>query len=331
MEIAKQIAGFSPAEADDLRKAIGKKIHSLMASLKSKFLEGCAASGHGGRRRAAALGRHGAGAGLLVQQVARRLLRADLVPHRVAAREPPARVHGGAHLLGDEHEGQGAVLRRRVRRARDRGAAAGRERVAGRLRRRRGEDPLRAQRGEERRRGHLPRDRRGAGGGRAVRLDLGLHRARRPVGREQALARVARLERRARLDRRVADGDAPRPRGRALLRPEAAAGPAARPGLDLRPRRLARRVGAPPRHDPRGRVREVRAPADGEGEPRPLRLRASAQRDPRPAAAPHRLPRSPSSSGGARARPSSRAASSPACGRRRRRRASRWRSSSSRT
>ena len=45
MEIAKQLAGFTPAEADDLRKAIGKKIHSLMASLKSKFLEGCAASG----------------------------------------------------------------------------------------------------------------------------------------------------------------------------------------------------------------------------------------------------------------------------------------------
>src|SRR5436190_1700710 len=44
LEIAKHIAGFSPAEADDLRKAIGKKIHSLMASLKEKFLEGCAAS-----------------------------------------------------------------------------------------------------------------------------------------------------------------------------------------------------------------------------------------------------------------------------------------------
>ena len=40
MEIAKQIAGFSPAEADDLRKAIGKKIHELMASLKDKFLDG---------------------------------------------------------------------------------------------------------------------------------------------------------------------------------------------------------------------------------------------------------------------------------------------------
>jgi DNA polymerase III subunit alpha len=45
MEIAKQVAGFSPAEADDLRKAIGKKIHSLMASLKSKFLDGCASNG----------------------------------------------------------------------------------------------------------------------------------------------------------------------------------------------------------------------------------------------------------------------------------------------
>ncbi len=45
MEIAKRIAGFSPAEADDLRKAIGKKDHALMASLETKFLEGCAASG----------------------------------------------------------------------------------------------------------------------------------------------------------------------------------------------------------------------------------------------------------------------------------------------
>jgi DNA polymerase-3 subunit alpha len=45
LEIAKQIAGFTPAEADDLRKAIGKKIHALMASLKEKFLEGCAQTG----------------------------------------------------------------------------------------------------------------------------------------------------------------------------------------------------------------------------------------------------------------------------------------------
>jgi DNA polymerase-3 subunit alpha len=45
MEIAKQLAGFSPTEADDLRKAIGKKIHTLMASLEGKFTEGCLANG----------------------------------------------------------------------------------------------------------------------------------------------------------------------------------------------------------------------------------------------------------------------------------------------
>ncbi len=42
MEIAKQLAGFTPAEADDLRTAIAKKIRVLMDSLKDKFLEGAA-------------------------------------------------------------------------------------------------------------------------------------------------------------------------------------------------------------------------------------------------------------------------------------------------
>jgi DNA polymerase-3 subunit alpha len=44
MEIAKQMAGFSPAEADDLRKAVGKKKRDLMAQMKDKFLEGMTAS-----------------------------------------------------------------------------------------------------------------------------------------------------------------------------------------------------------------------------------------------------------------------------------------------
>ncbi len=44
MEIAKQMAGFSPAEADDLRKAVGKKKRDLMATMKEKFLEGMAVS-----------------------------------------------------------------------------------------------------------------------------------------------------------------------------------------------------------------------------------------------------------------------------------------------
>ena len=44
MEIAKQMAGFSPARADDLRKAIGKKKRDLMATIRDEFLAGCAAS-----------------------------------------------------------------------------------------------------------------------------------------------------------------------------------------------------------------------------------------------------------------------------------------------
>jgi len=39
------MAGFSPAEADDLRKAIGKKKRDLMATMKAKFQEGMEASG----------------------------------------------------------------------------------------------------------------------------------------------------------------------------------------------------------------------------------------------------------------------------------------------
>jgi DNA polymerase-3 subunit alpha len=45
MEIAKQMAGFSPAEADDLRKAVGKKKRDLMATMEDKFLTGLAESG----------------------------------------------------------------------------------------------------------------------------------------------------------------------------------------------------------------------------------------------------------------------------------------------
>jgi DNA polymerase III subunit alpha len=45
MEIAKRMAGFSPAEADDLRKAVGKKKRDLMARMEDKFLSGLGASG----------------------------------------------------------------------------------------------------------------------------------------------------------------------------------------------------------------------------------------------------------------------------------------------
>src|SRR5437588_1939320 len=45
MQIAKEIAGFSRAKADALRKAIGKKNREAMAKLKPEFFEGCRKSG----------------------------------------------------------------------------------------------------------------------------------------------------------------------------------------------------------------------------------------------------------------------------------------------
>ncbi len=45
MRIAKELAGFSGAKADDLRKAIGKKNREAMAQLKPEFVAGCRASG----------------------------------------------------------------------------------------------------------------------------------------------------------------------------------------------------------------------------------------------------------------------------------------------
>ena len=45
MEISKTLGGFTPGEADTLRKAIGKKNAAMLATLKDKFMEGCAASG----------------------------------------------------------------------------------------------------------------------------------------------------------------------------------------------------------------------------------------------------------------------------------------------
>jgi DNA polymerase III subunit alpha len=45
MQIAKEIAGFTGAKADSLRKAIGKKNREAMAKIKPEFVAGCRASG----------------------------------------------------------------------------------------------------------------------------------------------------------------------------------------------------------------------------------------------------------------------------------------------
>lgn len=46
MLLSRKLANFSPGMSDSLRKAMGKKIISMMNKLKVKFEEGCAANGH---------------------------------------------------------------------------------------------------------------------------------------------------------------------------------------------------------------------------------------------------------------------------------------------
>ena len=127
MQISKELAGFSGAKADDLRKAIGKKNREAMAALKPEFVEGCRASGTQPRGDRVPVADQREVGRLLVQQEPRRLLRADRLPHGLAEGQPPGRVHGGADLLGDVDEGQGAVLRRALRGDGDRDPAARRQ------------------------------------------------------------------------------------------------------------------------------------------------------------------------------------------------------------
>ncbi len=47
MRIAQRFAGYSLAEADNLRKAMGKKVRELIAKERTKFVEGCEATGYG--------------------------------------------------------------------------------------------------------------------------------------------------------------------------------------------------------------------------------------------------------------------------------------------
>ena len=41
MEISKKLAGFTPGEADGLRKAMGKKIHEDLEKMRAQFVKGC--------------------------------------------------------------------------------------------------------------------------------------------------------------------------------------------------------------------------------------------------------------------------------------------------
>ena len=47
VRVAQRFAGYSLADADNLRKACGKKVREVMAKEREKFIAGCVATGYG--------------------------------------------------------------------------------------------------------------------------------------------------------------------------------------------------------------------------------------------------------------------------------------------
>ena len=102
MRVSQKLAGYSLEEADNLRKATGKKIRELIAKERAKFVEGCVAQRPHRRVRGELLRHDRAVRRLLVQQVAQRRLRLHHVPDRVVEGEPPGAVpRGAAHERED--------------------------------------------------------------------------------------------------------------------------------------------------------------------------------------------------------------------------------------
>ena len=280
MRIARDLAGFSITEADDLRKAIGKKIRSLMDSLKDRFMEGTAEKGVTPAaakqlwedvEKAADYSfpkAHAACYALIAYQTA--WLRknhpceymAALISSVMSTKDRVPIYVNACHELGievlppdvNESMTDFAVVEGKIRFGLNAVKGVG-EGAANAIIAERANGP--------------------------VRVDLGLRRARRPVRVEQARLGSARQVRRA---ARLAHGDAAGARAGGRLGPEAAGRPARRPGLDLRPRADRGDAAEAPSARADGGVREERPAEDGEGSARPLRQRAPAAGHPRPAA-----------------------------------------------
>ena len=286
MEISKQVAGFTPAEADDLRKAVGKKKRDLMATMEGKFLQGCSASGTEGRvakdlwslMTAAAdysfNKSHAACYALISYRTA--YLKANYPAEYMAAvissvmstkdKVPffvnkcnameievlPPDVNSSDHGF--------VVSGNSIRFGLDAVKNVGHAVVETIIASREGDGP--------------------------VRVDLGLLRARRRPGGQQTGDRVPGQVRGAGLDRRPAPRDARGPGPGPIRGAEGPGGFAPRPGLDLRSRRRrrlglaghggVRRPAAPA--GPRRGVRPAREAAAREGDARDVRLRPPAGR-----------------------------------------------------
>ena len=127
MQISKELAGFSgrqggrPAQGDRQEEPRGD------GGAEARVRRGLPRVGHEARGDRVPVADQRKVGRLLVQQAPRRLLRADRLPHGLAEGQLHRRVHGGADLLGDVDQGQGAVLRRPLRGDGHRDPAPGRQ------------------------------------------------------------------------------------------------------------------------------------------------------------------------------------------------------------
>ena len=92
MRVAQKFAGYSLEDADNLRKAAGKKVRDIMAKEREKFVAGCERTGYGRRAGLGAVRRHRAVRRLRLQQEPQLRLRPHQLPDGLAQGQPPRRV-----------------------------------------------------------------------------------------------------------------------------------------------------------------------------------------------------------------------------------------------
>ena len=128
MQIAQVLAGYSLGDADNLRRAMGKKKAEKMAKERERFIDGASRQGRGREAGGRDLRPDGDLRRVRLQQVALGRLRADLLPDRLPEGALPGGVHGRPADAGDERHRQDLQEHRRVPRARHPHPAARRER-----------------------------------------------------------------------------------------------------------------------------------------------------------------------------------------------------------
>ncbi len=295
MRVAQKIAGYDLAEADNLRKACGKKNRALIQAEREKFVAGCVATGY-----EESLGTdlfdiiepfadyafnksHAYGYGFIAYQTA--WLKAHYPVEYLASlltsvkdnKDKTAVYLAECRAIGIE------VLVPDVNRSLAEFAAdfSDGEGALGAQGDKPGGHHLRAGRRAQRGRGPGRPHRGRAGGQRALRRLLRLLPAGRPPGPQQADHRLADQGGGIRLPRPSPPGPVPGLRGDRRPDPRAPAGARCRGGLPVRlpgdrDRRADHRVRRHPAPHPRHRVRQGPAPGLREGDARPLHQRPPA-------------------------------------------------------